>query len=996
MAHSGTREAPDTYSKTVLKEKVVTGKVTSEDAPEGLPGVNVSVKGTSVGTITDIDGAYSIEVPSDEAVLVFSFVGYNTQEMKVAGQSIIDITLATDVQALDEIVVVGYGYVKKDDLTGSVTQVDAEKIAEFPVYEISQALKGRAAGVQVTQNSGRPGGRVEVRIRGNNSMIGNNEPLYVVDGYPITGDISFINPADIASIDILKDASATAIYGSRGANGVVIVTTKKGSKNQAGRINVETYFGAQEVMNQFELLDAQQYAIVVNEYLKNNGQQPFFDPIPSGAGTNWQDVVYQTARLQNHTISFSKGSDKTSYSLSGNFFEQQGILINTGVKRGSVRLNLDTEVNRLIKVGTNLNLARSIINYQNVDNGHFGQNLLSGALSAPPTLPIYDENGLPTELSQVYTFIDPSTTNPMEFAMRKDNRVLNTFIGNVYVDVALAKGLTFKTIWGADFNLASNEAFTPILYANDRGSASESRTESYSWLNENLLTYNTTIGSAHDFSFLAGFTAQEYKSKSLGASVSGFSNNTTENYDLGAAETINPPSSGYNEWTLASALGRVNYTLKGKYLFTASLRADGSSRFAPNNKWSYFPSGAFAWRVSDEAFLASSQFVNNLKLRVSYGITGNQGINSYQTLNRLNSVTAVYGGGSEVIGFVPAAIANPDLRWETTKQLDIGFDLGLIDNRLRFTFDYYRKDTEDLLASVPLPPSVGFGSILRNIGATKNAGIELSLDADLLVSDFKWNAYGQISFNKNEVVSLAGGEDVLGSGLGQPFNSTLNIAREGEPMGMFYGLVEDGLDDEGFIKYVDQNNDGVVNTQDRIIIGNPHPDFLLGFGSNFSYKNFDLNVFLEGSYGNDIFFATAGTHLSSFNRGQNQFAELFGNYWTAENPDPNAKFPKVSSATQVDVSDRFIEDGSYLRIKTVRLAYNLPTAKLGVSSWLNSAQVYFSIINLATFTDYPGPDPEVNTRGTDSQNVGSRLIIGVDESAYPSSRTFAFGLKVGF
>ncbi len=983
-------------SQTVLEEKVITGKVTSADSPEGLPGVNVSIEGATVGTITDIDGNYSIEVPSEESVLVFSYIGFLSQKITVGNRSEINVIMAPDIQALDEVVVVGYGYVKKSDLTGSVTQVDAEKIAEFPVYEVSQALKGRAAGVQVTQNSGRPGGRIEVRIRGNNSMIGSNEPLYVVDGYPITGDISYLNPADIASIDILKDASATAIYGSRGANGVVIISTKKGSKNQAGRINVETYFGAQQVMNQFELLDAQQYAIVVNEYLTNNGQTPFFDPLPTGPGTNWQDVVYQTARLQNHTITFSKGSENTTYSLSGNFFEQQGILINTGVKRASLRLNVDSEVNRIVSIGTNLNLTRSTTNYQNVDNGHFGQNLLSGALSAPPTLPIYDENGVLTEFSQIYTFIDPSTTNPMEFAARKDNRVLNTFIGNAYVNFNLAKGLTFKTILGADFNLSSREAYTPIIYPNDRGSALESRTESFSWLNENLLNYKTTLGGIHSFDFLAGFTTQKYQSKSLSASATGFSNNTTENYDLSAAETPDPPSSGFNEWTLASALGRVNYTLNNKYLFTVSVRADGSSRFAPENKWSYFPSGAAAWRISDEAFLADSRFINNLKLRASYGITGNQGINSYQTLNRLNSVTAVYGGGNDVIGYVPAAIANPDLRWETTKQLDIGFDLGVIDNRVRFTFDYYVKNTEDLLASVPLPPSVGFGSILRNIGATKNSGIELSLDADILVSAFKWNAYGQISFNRNEVVSLAGGEDVLGSGLGQPFNSTLNIAREGEPMGMFFGLVEDGLDEEGFIQYVDQNNDGVINTQDRIIIGNPHPDFLCGFGSNFSYKNFDLNVFLEGSYGNDIFFATAGTHLSSFNRGQNQFADLFGNYWTAENPDPNAKYPKVSSATQVDVSDRFIEDGSYLRIKTIRLAYNLPTDKLGINNWLSTAQIYFSVINLATFTDYPGPDPEVNTRGTDSQDVGSRLIIGVDESAYPSSRTFAFGLKFGF
>ncbi len=978
------------------EEKTVTGKVTTADSPEGLPGVNVLVKGTSIGTVTDLDGTFSIDVPSEESVLVFKFIGYRTQEITVGSQSVINVELAQDAQALDEVVVVGYGYVKKSDLTGSVSQVGAEKISEFPTYEVSQALKGRAAGVQVSQNSGRPGGRIQVRIRGNNSMIGSNEPLYVVDGYPITGDISFLNPSDIASIDILKDASATAIYGSRGANGVVIVTTKRGSQNQAGRINVETYFGAQEVIGRYDLLESPEYAVLVNDFLENNGQTPFFTNIPSDPGTDWQDVIYRTARLQNHTITFSKGSENTNYSISGNFFEQQGVIISTGVQRASVRFNLDSEVNNIIKIGTNLNLTRSSEDFQNVDNGHFGQNIFSGALSAPPTLSVNDEDGVPIDFSQLYTFMDPTTRNPMFFAMRKDNRVLNTFIGNAYLDMALAKGLSFKTIWGADFNLRANEAFTPIVYPGDQGSASESRSESYSWLNENLLTYEPDLGSNNDLSVVAGYTIQKFTSKSLGIGVTGFSNNITENYDLAAAEIIGTPSSGFNEWSLASALGRVNYTLNGKYLFTASLRADGSSRFAPGNKWSYFPSGAVGWRISDEPFLVGNRLVNNLKLRASYGITGNQGINSFQTLNRLTSTIAVYGGGGEVIGFVPAAIANPDLRWETTEQLDIGFDLGLMDNRYRFTFDYYVKNTEDLLASVPLPPSVGFGSILRNIGAIRNSGIELALDADILVGAFQWNAYGQISFNENEVVSLAGGDDVLGNGLGQPFVAPLNIAREGQPFGMFFGLEEDGLDEEGFIKYVDQNADGVINTQDRVILGNPYPDFLFGFGSNFSFKNFDLNIFFEGSQGNDLFFATAGTQLSSFNRGQNQFAELFGNYWTPDNPDPNAKYPKPSSATQVTVSERFIEDGSYLRLKSLRLGYNLPTYALGISSWLSSAQIYFSAINLLTITDYPGLDPDVNTRGTDSQNVGSRLIVGVDESGYPSSKTYAVGLTLGF
>ncbi|MGV8095760.1 MAG: SusC/RagA family TonB-linked outer membrane protein [Mangrovibacterium sp.] len=495
--------------------------------------------------------------------------------------------------------------------------------------------------------------------------------------------------------------------------------------------------------------------------------------------------------------------------------------------------------------------------------------------------------------------------------------------------------------------------------------------------------------------------------RSFGASVSGFSNNTTENYNLGAAETINTPSSSYSEWVLASWLGRVNYSFKNRYLLTASIRADGSSRFGSNHKWGTFPSAAFAWRISDEAFMADVAWISDLKFRASYGITGSTALSPYQSLDLMSSVKVIYANQQEEVGFVPARISNDDLKWEKTAQADIGFDLGVLDNRFRLTADYYKKNTTDLLASVPLPPSVGFGSVYQNVGEIQNQGFEFSLFADILRNQVKWNVSANFSTNRNKVIEIAGGSDLFSSGQGNVWSST-NIAREGEPWGVFFGYIEDGLDDKGFIKYKDQltvdsdgddvpdSADGIINSADRVILGNPHPDFFYGLNSNLAWKNFELNVILEGVYGSQIFNSTNGTHLNSFQRGSTQFRDIIGNYWTTENPDPNAKYPKISSATSFQVSDRFIESGSYLRVKSIRLAYNLPVKKLGIPLF-DFAQVYVSGSNLFTFTNYTGLDPEVNTKGDDSStNISDRLNVGYDQSSYPNAKTYAIGLKLNF
>jgi TonB-linked SusC/RagA family outer membrane protein len=980
------------------QQKTVSGKVT-DSSGSPLPGVTVVVKGTTQGTITDVDGTYSLTNTPDDATLQFSFVGMKTQEILISGKNQINVSLIEESIGIEEVVAVGYGTMKKSDLTGSVAQVKSETLESVPVYNMEQALKVGAAGVRVTQNSGSPGQRIEVRIRGGNSMIGGNQPLYVVDGFPVPEGIDFLNPSDIESVDILKDASATAIYGSRGANGVVIITSKRGRKGQKSRIEVDSFYGIQKEVNRFDVLEAKDYAIIANEWLKNQGLDSYFnvDQVEN-PGTDWQDVVFRTSPLHNHTITFTGSSAKTQYSISGNYYDQEGILINSGVKRGSARINLDHEMNDWFTMGVNLQLSRRERYSVFSDNGWWGEGLLSSAAAAPPTLPIYNEDGLPYQINQEYGFTSVALRNPLVYASSKSRSFSNSILCNGTFNIKITPDLSFKTLLGLQYGYGLGDNYSPIIYESDRGSASISNSYNNSFLNENTLNYVKEFDEIHNLNLVGGYTYQTSMYRSSNIGVSGFANNTTENYDLGAAETIGNPGSEYSDWTLASFLARANYSYNDKYMITASIRADGSSRFGADHKWGYFPSVALAWRVSEESFLKNVSTINSLKLRLSYGVTGNTALSPYQSLNRLSSVKYIYGNQADVIGFVPTGISNSDLRWESTGQLDIGFDLNIINNRLRFVFDYYKKNTRDLLASVPLPPSVGFGSILQNFGEIENKGIELSVNADILQRELKWVVSAQVSANRNKVIELVGGSDIFGAeASGWP---SINIAREGEPLGAFYGLLEDGLNDNGFIKYKDVSGpegepDGIINALDRVILGSFYPDYIYGLTSDFLFKNFELNLILEGVYGNEIFNANGGQNLNSFQRGTNQLKDIIGNYWTPENPDPNAKYPKISAATSFTASERFVEDGSYLRLKSLRLAYNLPVSSIGIR-FFDRAQIYLSGTNLVTITNYSGLDPEVNTRGSDSGSVANRLYIGIDQTGYPNAKVYAIGIKLSF
>lgn len=963
----------------------INGTIKDQDG-NPLPGANVVEKGTTNGVTADFDGNFSIEVADDNAVLLVSYIGFGTKEVMIDGQRSIDIVLEEAAAGLDEVVVVGYGTVKKGDVTGAVSTVSEEDITALPTTDVQQALKGRSAGVRVVQSSGQPGSSVQIQIRGGNSYLGDNNPLYVVDGFPITGSIDFLNPSDIQTIDILKDASATAIYGSRGANGVVMITTKGGKKGEQGRVDFQSYYGMQEVLGTYDLMNSSQFAAYANERAVAAGDALPFDlnNLPN-IDTDWQDVIFRTAPIQSHTLTFSGGNERSSYSLSANYFDQQGTILNSSQQRGSVRLSLNQKVNDWLKVDGNAVVTRSENRDANVNNGAGGgNNIFSAALGAQPMVAPYDANGEYSDLGAAYPF---STTmnNPLAYAEILDQRLSTKVLTNLSAEFQLTGNLKFKILGGTEQEFAENNYYSPSLIANrtPTGSASTGIRRNISYLNENILSFDKNIFEDHSLSAIAGFTMQTFQGRFNQSSATGFASDNLQNNAIGSGQTTLPNQSSISEWTLLSWLGRVNYSINDKYLFTGSIRADGSSRFGKNNKWGVFTSGAFAWKLKNENFLKDWDALSDLKLRVGYGETGSTAINPYQSLNSFGQTRATFGN-SDVIGFANVSAPNPDLKWETTAQLGIGTDVSFYNNRLRFTVDYYRKNTKDLLAIIPLPGSSGFGSLITNLGEVENSGMEFSLGATISEGAFGWDMNGQLSFNRNKVITI--GADILGAPLDIPFAAPVNIAREGEPLGMFYGFLEEGIDDQGVITYRDLNGDGEISNEDQQILGNPYPDFIYGLNNNFSYGNFELNLFIEGSQGNDLFWATGGAVAVSLSTDTNQLADLANNSWTPGNTD--ALYPRATfNRAQFRVSDRFIKDGSYLRLKNIKLGYNLPVRNMDIG--IKALQLYISGQNLITISNYPGIDPEVNTRSATGD-----LRIGIDQTGYPSSKIYTLGLNI--
>ncbi len=983
----------------------VKGQIIDAETKDPLPGVNVLVKGTQTGTSSDANGNYTLNIPDANATLVFSFVGYEPTEVKVGSRTEINVSMKTDLKSLEEVLVVGYGTVKKSDLTGSVSSVKAQELTAYPALGTVQALQGRAAGVQIQANNGEPGSAFKVRIRGGTSINASSDPIYVVDGF-VGGALP--PPEDIESIEILKDASATAIYGSRGANGVIMVTTKKGMSGKP-RIEFNTSFSTQKEINRLDLLNAEQFLEYVKEVRPNIVSQ--------GADTDWQDEILRRGGIQNHQLSIAGGSDAVKYYVSGAYYDQKGIILNSGFNRFSVTSNIDIQAAKRLKLGLNLFAQRISREQSRTQEGSSGltPGVISSAFKFEPDQPIRDANGRFT----VARLNDP-IDNPYAIATQLVNESINDRIqGNLYAEYDILKDLKFRITLGATTNSGRVGAFTPTTLNDGRnlgGSASVDGSKSTLLLNENYLTYTKKIGTIHDISAMAGYSYQTSSSEAWRGAGQSFITDAVSYWNLGGSSVWQSPTSELTEWQLASYYARFTYSLLDRYLFTANIRQDGSSNFSKNHKWATFPSGAFAWKMSSEPFMANVTAISQWKWRASYGLTGNQAIEPYQTMSRFSNVYTIING-VPVNAVRPTTVANDDLTWETTRQFDIGTDISLLNNRLNLMVDYYRRVTKDLLFSVQLPQYSGYTNQLQNIGSVENKGFEITLNTRNLVGAFKWNTDINFSLNRNKVLSLPAGTDIMyGSGPGHLVGlGQTQILREGYPVGSFFGWIYDGVYQNGdsFIpgggfetsaggeKFRDIDGkkdangqltgepDGMLNSDDRTIIGNPHPKFTWGMNNDFSWKGLDLNIFFQASQGNEMLSYTL-MELNLLSGINNATTDAL-NRWSPTNT--NTDVPKAQAGRTRRVSTRWIQDGSYIRMKNVSLGYNVPKSALEKLK-ITKLRVYVSAQNVLTFTKYKGFDPEVNY--SSDGNTNSNRNLGLDYGSYPNAKSYTVGLNVGF
>ena len=999
-----------------VEAQTLKGAVVDSRTHEPIIGAVVSVKSGNGGTSTDVDGRFSLVVKTVPTTIVASYTGYNNEEISIfeVTEDEILIEISENFNALQGVVVVGYGTQKKSDLAGAVSSVKLDDIKGTNAASFDGLLNGKSAGVQVTPTSGQPGGGISIRVRGGSSVQGGNEPLYVIDGFPIynssatagvlsgsaTNPLASINPNDIESINILKDASATAIYGSRGANGVVIITTKQGKAGERAKIVYEASVGVQSLRKKIDVLDAPNFAKLRNESLydqnPSGGRNQYLSDSEINAlghGTDWQDEAFRSAFAQNHNLSVTGGTEKTHYAVSVNWLDQDGIIINTDFSRISGRLNLDSQLSKLLRLGINATVSKNVSNV--APSGVVGALLLM-----PPTATIYEEDGS-------YTLRNPFEnifSNPISTLNQVTNKSQSyKFLGTGFVDFSLAKGLNLKFLFGADIDSGREYSYVPSTTyegSSVQGQGTIGNILRESWLNENTLTYSNDWNDRHHFDALVGFTQQKFRVETQASGSSGYVTDLTTYNSLGSGSVVATPSSSAQENVLISYLARANYNYLHRYYITASIRRDGSSRFGKDNKWGTFPSVGLSWLASEENFLKPlSKTLSSLKVRASYGKTGNQEIGNYQSLSTLSSTTYMFGG-TNVIGFTPDRISNNDLGWETTHQFDLGVDVALLNNRLDLTIDAYIKKTTDLLLSVEIPYTTGYGTSLQNYGSVRNVGVEFSLTSHNIVKkNFTWDTDFNISFNRNEVLSLGNGSDyyIYGS-----MNTGSYIAKVGEALGSFYGLVTDGILQKGEevekAKYTsapasakagdqlykDIDGDGSFSTtNDRTIIGNAQPDFTFGLNNTLRYKQWNLSFFLQGVVGNDIINANE-LSLSLYSGQQNATARALGR-WTETNPSTTVNRAKLDPAT--NFSDLYVEDGSFLRLKTATLAYNFKKNVLR-SLHLSSLKLYVTGNNLWTLTNYSGFDPEITT--------ASNIYQGRDSGAYPVAKSYSFGAVIGF
>ncbi|WP_047246206.1 SusC/RagA family TonB-linked outer membrane protein [Maribacter thermophilus] len=1005
---------------TLNAQTTISGTVTDGETGTPLPGANV-IAGTT-GVITDFDGKYELTVPADVKVIEFSSLGFAPKQISIDGRTTINVTLEPQSEALDEVVIVGYGTVKKSDLTGSVSSIDGDAFKELPVTSVDQAIQARAPGVQVTQTSAAPGGGVSVRIRGSNSINSGSEPLYVIDGFPIYPDnsaygaggsrqatniLASINPNDIQSIEVLKDASATSIYGSRGSNGVVLITTKRGKAGKA-KISYEGSYSTQTISNPIDVLNGSEFATYLNTLETSQGGAPIYTQAQIdafGKGTNWLDEVTRVGSIQNHQLTFSGGNEDHKYAVTGNYHDNAGIIKMTDFQRYGIRLNVDNSAfDNFLNVSSSWSYNRTVSNNAPTDQGGPGGIIIT-ALGLDPTVPVYNEDGTYALASYDGRF----NINPLqELKYATDQDITNRVLGNTTFTFALTENLKAKTSIGADILNINRTSFFPSVNTrigrDNAGELTLANRNSANILNENLLTYTKTFNDKHFVDAVVGYTYQKEVNKYFSSTTRGITAASVDQATLQGGPDILTPYSERREWLLESLLGRVNYNYDSRYLATVTFRRDGSSRFGSKNKWANFPSVALGWNISNESFFEGgvSDVINNLKLRGSWGLTGNSEIPVYNSLANLSEFNYVLNGGL-VLGLADARLSNPDLKWESTTMRNIGLDASFFNSRLNLTLDYFSNKTEDLLLFVSIPSSLGFESILKNSGSLENKGFEVGLDGYVIDNeDFKWNVAGNISILRNELTDLGDSTPFFSETTSGHLGVEGSWVEAGNPIGVWRGYDYIGIfqseeeiannpsrsgDKPGYPQYRDVNGDGEITPDDYVIIGDPNPDFTWGLNSTFTYKNFDLGLFFRGSQGFDVRNLQA-SELGDGVQKINQISTILTDSWTPTNT--SASRPIIDGnrdfANSYRDSDYFIEDGSFIRLQNVSLGYTLPH----INDLITKARIYVSGQNLLTITDYSGFDPEVNNRGQDNLNRGD------DYDAYPRSRTLTIGINLEF
>ncbi len=1013
---------------TQEQQKSVSGKVTDTKGLP-LPGVTVIIKGTPSGAITNVDGEYTLAYIPKDAILQFSFVGMRTEEVLVANQTTINVTMQEEMIGLDEVVAIGYGTSQKRDLTGAISSVNAKDISSNSITTPDQALQGRIAGVQVQTSSHAPGGGISVQVRGTSSLSADGQPLYVVDGFPISNEFSSastvdgtvaisqnplnsIDPSNIESIEVLKDASSTAIYGARGANGVVLITTKKG-KTGKSTVTFESSTSVDTPSKYLDFLTAEEWGSLVNEADDANGTARTFtdaEIVGMGKGTDWQRAVLRTALTQNYKMSVSGGTSDIRYLLSGSYLDQEGIVINSDLKRYSMNVNLDANVTKKFKIGTNIMFSNTSNDMVPTDSKGYGTqtNVVCNVLFSWPYIPVKDNDGNYTFFKDYKKGIG-SMDNPVYMTKEYDIQDnTSRLLGSVYGNYKIMDGLELRVRAGLDYRDWRYHSYYPLESAaakSNGGIANITSERTTNFLNENILEYKKKIGEKHQLDVMAGFTNQTENDELVTATGYGFPSDYYKYNNLGIAKQ-QYTNSGKTQWTLLSYIGRLNYVYNDKYLLTATGRYDGSSKFGKNNKWGFFPSVAVAWRLYEENFIKDLNVFSNLKFRAGYGSVGNERIGLYKSISAITTAKDYSSGyvfGGNLVGIAyPGSIPNPDLSWEKTKDLNFGLDMGFFNNRINLSVDIYKKKTKDMLVEVALAKESGYSSVLENIGSMQNKGVDITLRTiNYNSASFNWTTDVTFSLNRNKVIDLGGASEIYTGWLGGA-NNGLNGSNAvrltpGQPVGKFWGVIWDGIwksQEEidaagtqksakpGSARFRDYDHSGTFDGNDCTYVGDPNPDFTFGFNNSFAYKQWSLIVNTYGSVGQDVLNVLkvkkdGGTYYGASRRDR----------WSPTNTEGTTLAANAGYPGYVSTDD--VEDASFMRIQLISLGYKLPVKSLNIS-WMSDMTFSLSADNPFVFTNYSGYDPEVNSFGTENS------VKGIDRFGYPASRSFRFGVKVSF